>query len=86
MKETVVSVRLDSATEEILERCKKAGQFSSTTDTVIAGLQALARELRHKAIRQEIQEAGEDVQGRGWALIDLDEWQTRLERADRGEL
>ena len=86
-KETVVSVRLDNATEKILERCKSEGHFASTTDTIIAGLRVLARELRHQAIRQEIVASGRsDAQDSAFAVLGLAEWQSALERADRGDL
>lgn len=84
-KETIVSVRLDAAADELLKRCRASGRFATTTEIVIAGLRSLARELRQEAIRQQIAQAGVDARDRAFSLVGIEEWEQALERADRGE-
>ena len=85
-KPIIVSIRLDSAAEEPLKRCRASGRFATTTEIMTMGLRLLARELRRESIRREIAQVGVDASDRTFALVELDDWQRALERADCGDL
>ncbi len=85
-KPTMVSVRLDAETEELLKRCHASGRFATTTEIMTAGLRLLARELRQEAIRREIAQVGVDASDQAFAVVGIDEWEQAWERADQGEL
>ncbi|HUW64521.1 MAG TPA: hypothetical protein VMW83_07465 [Spirochaetia bacterium] len=87
-KETIVSLRLDPESQSLLALCRELGQFDTATDTLLAGLRLLARDLRRQQIRQEIQSSPDEVREeiRTYSLIGLKEWADNIERADRGEL
>ncbi len=85
-KPTMVSVRLDAETQELLKRCRASGRFATTMEIMTAGLRLLARELRQDAIRHEIAQGGADAFNQAIALVGIEEWEQAWERADQGEL
>lgn len=87
-KESIVSLRLDPDSQNLLAQCRELGQFDTATDTLLAGLRLLARDLRRRQIRQEITSGSDEVreETRTYSLIGLKEWAENIERADRGEL
>ena len=77
---------MDAAARELLDRCRELGRFPSATDTLLGGLHALARELRHRQVREEIRGAAGGEALPTYSMIGWNEWVDNLARADRGEL
>jgi len=87
-KGTIVSLRLDPDSESLLALCRDLGKFDTATETLLAGLRLLARDLRRQQVRWEIRNTPTEVREEEavYSVIGLEEWADNIDRADRGEL